>query len=70
MINIKTHRCEKSLKAGVSIRYTYSSDFLRSKDDYETWRLFTYSFDSEYDVFYPVHVGEIGYCPFCGEELI
>jgi len=66
---LKTHRCEKSLKAEASIRYTYRSEFMRTPNDKETWRLFHYIPDFDYDTTIQYHVSEIEYCPFCGLEL-
>lgn len=66
---MKTHRCTKSLKAQVSIRYTYKSDFLRTKNDTKAWRLFHYIPDYDYDTMIPYHVAEIEYCPFCNKDL-
>lgn len=67
---MKTHRCEKSLKAKVSIRYT--KQFSISWDingDKETWRLFHYTYNSEYDTVSQCHVSKIEYCPFCNKKL-
>ena len=37
---MRTHRCEKSLKAKVSIRYEYKYANMSVDDDYLAWRLF------------------------------
>ena len=66
---MKTHRCEKSLKANVSIKYTYQSDFMRALKDKEAWRLFHYVANYDYDTVIPYHVAEIEYCPFCAKKL-
>lgn len=66
----KNHRCEESLKAKVSINYTYPYewDFL-NKNEKEDWRMFNYIYNSEYDCFTKNIVGVIKYCPFCGKKL-
>lgn len=66
-----THRCEGSLKHGVSIRFTNKFGTWKIKGDYETWRMFkaTQCVDYVYDGYYLQHITEITYCPFCGERL-
>ena len=66
---VKTHRCEGSLRNGVSIRYTTKFKNYNDLYDYETWRLFKLVVDSEYDSKYLSHVSEIEFCPFCGKKL-
>ena len=66
---MKTHRCEGSLKAKVSIRYSHRYPKWSNQGDKVTWRLFQLEIDSEYDTKYLSHVSEIKFCPFCGEEL-
>lgn len=65
---MKTHRCEKSLKAKVSIRYEYKYANMSVDDDYLAWRLFELEDNYPYDP-YLSHVAEIVYCPFCGTKL-
>lgn len=67
---MKTHRCESSLKNGVSIRFTFHSEFMRQDNDKETWRLFNYVPNYDYNCVSSYPIAEIKYCPFCGEELI
>lgn len=67
---MKTHRCEGSLKAEVSIRYDYRFQLEMLRDlDYLAWRLYHYTYDSEYDYIGKCHVSEIKYCPYCSEKL-
>lgn len=63
------HRCKGSLKANVSIRYGYSSEFMRLQGDIKAWRLFCYEYDYDYMSMNSHHVSEISYCPYCGEKL-
>lgn len=64
---MKTHRCEGSLKAGVSIRLnTY--EYL-SGDKKDKWELLINRYDSEWDCYHLDFVAEIKLCPFCGEVL-
>lgn len=65
---MRTHRCEKSLKANVSIRYEYRYATMLIDDDYPTWRLFELEDNYPYDP-HLSHVAEIVYCPFCGTKL-
>lgn len=66
---MKTHRCGKSLKAKISIRYTKQFPISWDiKDDKEAWRLFHQISNSEYDNV-KCHVSEIEYCPYCGINL-
>lgn len=67
---MQTHRCEGSLKAKVSIRFSKAfPGWNFGGGDYEAWRLFHLEYDSEYDTKYLSHVSKIDYCPFCGEKL-
>ena len=66
---MKTHRCEGSLRNGVSIRYTTKFKNYNDLYDYEAWRLFKLVVDNEYDSKYLSHVSEIEFCPFCGKKL-
>ena len=66
---IRTHRCEGSLKNEVSIRYTKQYRYINALYDYEAWRLFKLRIDSEYDSKYLSHISEIKFCPYCGKEL-
>ena len=69
MTIMKTHRCKKSLKAKVSIRYTKQFPISwEVQDDNEAWRLFHYTSNSEYDNV-KCYVAEIEYCPFCMSKL-
>lgn len=66
---MRTHRCEKSIKARVSIRYTFDNEFMRSNKDYEAWRLFHYILDYDYDTLIQYHISIIEHCPYCGNKL-
>ena len=66
---MRTHRCEGSLKNEVSIRYTKQYRYINALYDYEAWRLFKLRIDSEYDSKYLSHISEIKFCPYCGKEL-
>ena len=68
---MKTHRCEKLLKSKVSIRHNrYVENSCLDMDwNTETWRLFSYHWDNDWDCMLQHHVSEIKYCPFCGEKL-
>ena len=50
---MRTHRCEKSLKAKVSIRYEYKYANMSVDDDYLAWRLFELEDNYPYD---PYHI--------------
>lgn len=66
---MKTHRCEGSLKARVSIRYEKQYPISwRMEDDKDAWRLFHQISDYEYDNI-KCHVSEIKYCPYCAKKL-
>ena len=69
MIKLKTHRCEKSLKVGVSIKYTKQFPSWNIKDDKETWRLYHTVSNEEDFGYHQSHVAEIEYCPFCNKYL-
>ena len=65
-----THRCEKSLKAGISIKFTRQFPVSWNiKDDKETWRLYhTIPYEESFG-YHQSHVAEIEYCPFCNKDL-
>lgn len=67
---VLTHRCEKSLKHGVSIRFCKESESFDLDGDYKTWRLFALEYNFEYNIKYLNHISAIDFCPFCGERLI
>ena len=58
-----THRCEESLKAGISIRY--------GKVWFEgnAWRMWKPITDSEWGTTVLTPIAEIRFCPFCGKKL-
>lgn len=64
-----THRCEGSLKHGVSIRYAKAFKHISQDEDYKTWRLFQLEYDEYFDNHYLKHIAPINICPFCGEDL-
>lgn len=64
-----THRCKDSLKANVSIRYGYYSEFMKLDTDYKAWRLFYHEYNYDYMRMDTCPVSEISYCPYCGENL-
>ena len=66
-----THRCNGSLKAGVSIRYAYQWPYmLRSPSEKQAWRMITYGVGDEYmDTVIETSHTEINFCPFCGQKL-
>ena len=66
---MRTHRCEGSLKNKVSIRYSKQYRHINALYDYEAWRLFKLRIDSEYDSKYLSHISEIKFCPYCGKKL-
>jgi hypothetical protein len=66
---MKTHRCEKSLKSKVSIRYNKQFPRWNIGGDKEAWRLYHYTYNGEYDSITDCHVSEIEFCPYCGEKL-
>lgn len=68
---MKTHRCEGSLKAKVSIKYCRFMDDYNLEEDFNklTWRLYQYIFNYDWDRYHKNHVGEIKFCPYCGEKL-
>ena len=43
---MKAHRCEKSLKAKVSIRHTKQFPRWNIQGDKETWRLYHYTYNN------------------------
>lgn len=69
--NMITHRCNGSLKAGVSIRYAYQWPYmLRSPSEKQAWRMITYGVDDEYmDIVIKTSDTEINFCPFCGAKM-
>lgn len=62
------HRCEGSLKAEVSIKYSTKYK-LPVVGDTQAWRLFINKYDSDFDAYYPIHVSEIKFCPYCSKDL-
>ena len=66
---MRTHRCEGSLKNKVSIRYTKQYRHINALYDYEAWRLFELRIDFEYDSKYLSPISQIKFCPYCGKEL-
>ena len=66
---MKTHRCEKSLKAKVSIRYTKQFPRWNIQNDKEAWRLYHTVSNEEDFGYHQSHVAEIEYCPFCSKDL-
>ena len=66
---MRTHRCEGSLKNKVSIRYSKQYRHINALYDYEAWRLFKLRIDSEYDSKYLSHISKIKFCPYCGKKL-
>lgn len=66
---MRNHRCDGSLKNEVSIICSKKHDTMNYKNDIETWRLFHYIRNTEYDCFDKAYVAEIEYCPFCSEKL-
>ena len=63
------HRCEGSLKSGVSINYAHEYEIMITDKDKKAWRLFHYVIDSEWDCIHRQCVCRINICPFCGEVL-
>ena len=63
---LKTHRCEKSLKERMSIRY-YSPRLNIYKE--RQWWLLKATEDFDWNCWYLNPVCPIQYCPFCGTEL-
>lgn len=57
---MKTHRCEESLAAKISIRY---------EEKTSAWWLFKPTHDLDWDTYYLSVISKIQYCPFCGEKL-
>lgn len=67
--DFKTHRCEGSVNANVSIRkYTRTTPIVW-KEDLNKWLLQSNEFDFDYDYHYLSTIAEIKYCPFCGKRL-
>lgn len=60
-----THRCEGSLKAGISIRYSkpYEIEAFNTVHDKEEWRLFALQLDDEWMSYHLMHVAPIKFCP-------
>ena len=65
---MKTHRCEGSLKARISIRYCdpYKTRFTEYNPK---WYIFYHWTDMEWDVEGISPNCVIQYCPFCGIKL-
>jgi hypothetical protein len=66
---MKTHRCEGSLGAKVSIRYGYLYNDKKFKEFGEKWRLSNYTNDNDLGCILTNYVAVIKYCPFCSKEL-
>ena len=60
----KTHRCEKSKAAEMSIQYFKPWPFANYN-----WWLCSLTKDYEYNQWYLKDLCVIEYCPFCGEKL-
>lgn len=67
---MKSHRCEGSLAAHMSIRYDDNPDCLFLSHEL-CWRLRRVECDyNSYDSIYLENVAQgIKYCPFCGKKL-
>ena len=63
---LATHRCNLSLKHGVSIRYQHVTDLPAIGPG---WFLFYTHPDPEYDTTHLTRVCQIYHCPFCGQKL-
>lgn len=63
-----SHRCEKSLKNKMSIRYYDPYPNYPSLSN-KAWWLFQQKYDFEYDCINLVRISPIEYCPYCGEKL-
>lgn len=61
---MKTHRCEGSLKAHMSIRYGRIMPIAP-----KVWNLCKRMNDFDYDSAYLLYCCTIDYCPFCGKQL-
>ena len=59
-----THRCNGSLKAGVSIRY--GKGWFDNKNAWRMWEPIT---DSEWGTTVLTPIAKIRFCPFCGQKL-
>lgn len=56
---MKTHRCQGSLEAKMSIRYGGGS----------SWWLYKPVHDFDWDTYYLNGITKINFCPFCGKKL-
>lgn len=65
----KTHRCDGSLRYGVSIRKNAASVYWGETGAYHGWTLWDRACDLEYDCWHERCIGTIAFCPFCGERL-
>lgn len=67
----KTHRCEKSVKRGISIRYCNPYKHLKGITEYGDFRWWMlknrHCFDSDSHYLQPI--SPIEYCPCCGCKL-
>lgn len=63
---ILNHRCDRSVKAGASIRYETHPWF---NNNLPRWVQYHHERDLEYDWEGQSPVGEIYFCPYCGVEL-
>lgn len=63
----KTHRCEKSIKEGVSIRFCDPFDIIIQEEP--SWWLLRHEHDFDYNSHYLRPLSKIGFCPYCGKKL-
>jgi hypothetical protein len=59
-----THRCDGSLKAGVSIRY--GKGWFDNKNAWWMWKTVS---DDEWNLPVLAPIAKIRFCPFCGQKL-
>jgi len=59
-----THRCNRSLKAGISIRYGKGW-----YDNQDAWRMWKTVIDDEWITTVLTPIAKIRFCPFCGQKL-
>lgn len=66
------HRCVKSLRRGISVRYC--NPYKIGKGVYELgytrWWLLKHEHDFNYDSHYLQPIIPVEFCPFCGKELV
>ena len=60
---IQNHRCEGSVKNGVSVRR------YENYAGHVVWSAVRWQHDLDYDCYIPQEVEHISFCPFCGKEL-